>query len=117
MKYEVPAAMDLAPGQKVVVSVGGRSIGIFNVDGELYALPNLCPHQRGPLCEGRITGTLVATERTHWTPEWIHEGEIACCPWHGMEFHIPTGRCLAEPKWSVRTFRVGRENGKVVVEV
>ena len=117
MKYEVPEAADLAPGQRVVVSVGGRSIGIFKVGDQFYAVRNLCSHQRGPVCAGKIGGTLVATAATGWKPEWTHEGEIVSCPWHGMEYHIPTGRCLAEAKWGLQTYPVRLENGEVTIEV
>ena len=40
------------PGERKLVEIGGRSIGVFNVDGEYYALRNRCPHQGGPLCDG-----------------------------------------------------------------
>jgi nitrite reductase (NADH) small subunit len=55
---------DFPPGTHKVVVANGRRIGVFNVNGDLYGLPNICPHQTGPLCEGRIaTGTLKATPR------------------------------------------------------
>ena len=48
-------------GSHRVVKVGRREIGVFNIAGRLYGLPNVCPHQTGPLCEGKTTtGTLVA---------------------------------------------------------
>ena len=48
----VARADEIAPGERKLVRVGGRSIGVFNVGGEYYALRNRCPHQGGPLCEG-----------------------------------------------------------------
>ena len=30
-----------------------RSIGVFNISGEYFAVRNVCPHQQAPLCEGR----------------------------------------------------------------
>src|SRR5258708_34080963 len=48
---EIPAATH------EVVKVGRLlEIGVFNIDGTLYALPNLCPHQTGPLSLGRASG-------------------------------------------------------------
>ena len=50
---------DFPAGTHRVVEVDGREIGVFNIAGRFYGLPNLCPHQTGPLCEGRtVTGTL-----------------------------------------------------------
>ena len=43
------------------IAIGKLEIGVFNVDGQYYALPNVCLHQFGPLCAGRISGTLSAT--------------------------------------------------------
>jgi nitrite reductase (NADH) small subunit len=101
-----------------VVKVGRREIGIFNIGGEFYSLPNICPHQTGPLCEGKTTtGTLVARKDNDWRFEWDYEGEIVACPWHGLEYHVPTGRCLAFSNIKLRTYEVVVEDGKVKVRV
>ena len=101
-----------------VVKVGRREIGIFNIGGEFYGLPNICPHQTGPLCEGKTTtGTLIARKDNDWRFEWDYEGEIVACPWHGLEYHVPTGRCLAFSNIKVRTYEVVVEDGKVKVRV
>ena len=39
--------------QEKLISVKGRDIGVFNVKGEYFALPNRCPHPGGPLCRGK----------------------------------------------------------------
>ena len=49
---------ELPPGERRVVDAEGRSIGIFNVSGQYYALRNQCPHQGAPLC-------LAACRREH----------------------------------------------------
>jgi nitrite reductase (NADH) small subunit len=108
---------DFPAGSHRVVEVNGREIGVFNVDGQFYALPNLCPHQLGPLCQGKVSGTLAARRETGWQLEWIHEGEIVTCPWHGLEYHVPTGRCLAFPEISLRTYQVWVEDGQVKIRV
>jgi nitrite reductase/ring-hydroxylating ferredoxin subunit len=100
-----------------VVKVGRREIGIFNIGGEFYGLPNICPHQTGPLCEGKTTGTLVARKDNDWKFEWAYEDEIVACPWHGLEYHVPTGRCLAFSNIKLRTYEVVVEDGKIKVRV
>jgi nitrite reductase/ring-hydroxylating ferredoxin subunit len=64
---EVPA------GQGKCVEVDGRRIGIFNVDGILYAIDDICPHQQASLSEGEL------------------KGKIITCPLHGWEYDVTTG--------------------------
>jgi nitrite reductase/ring-hydroxylating ferredoxin subunit len=104
-------------GTHRVVQVDGREIGVFNVGGEYHALPNLCPHQLGPLCTGRVSGTLAARQDTDWRRQWILDGEIVTCPWHGLEYHIPTGQCLALPEIRLRRYEVWVEEGQVKIRV
>jgi nitrite reductase/ring-hydroxylating ferredoxin subunit len=104
---------DFPEGTHRVVNVDGRSIGVFNVGGRFYGLLNRCAHQGGPLCAAkRTTGTLVGDGRRL---EWAYEGEIIACPWHGLEYHVPTGRCLAFPHIRVRTYEVTVVGDDVVV--
>ncbi len=98
---------DFPVGTHRVVKVGRCEIGVFNIGGKLYGLPNVCPHQTGPLCKGKPPlGTLVARGQNDWKFEWVNEGEIVACPWHGLEYHVPTGRCLAYPNITLRTYEV-----------
>ncbi len=103
----VVANVDEVPeGKHKVVQVGAREIGVFNVHGNYYALPNNCFHQNGPLCRGSISGTVEASEATGWKPTWGREGEVIICPWHTLEFDIKTGRCLADPRRRLPTYKV-----------
>jgi nitrite reductase/ring-hydroxylating ferredoxin subunit len=114
--HVVGSVADFPPGKHRVVKIERREIGIFNIAGKLYALPNVCPHQTGPLCEApRTTGTVAARAEQEWSLEWIYDGEVVTCPWHGMEFHVPTGQCLALKEIRLRQYDVRVENGRVVV--
>jgi nitrite reductase/ring-hydroxylating ferredoxin subunit len=106
---------DLPVGHHLVVDVAGREIGVFNVRGSFYALPNACFHQNGPLCRGTVTGTVVCNEDTDWKTTWVHEGEVVVCPWHSLEFHIPTGRCLAYPERRLPTYEVKVDGDEIKV--
>ena len=97
---------DFPPGAQKVVKVRNIEIGVFNVDGEFYALPNICPHQYGPLCTGPVGGMMTCNAATDWRFEWQRSGEILTCPWHGMEFDLKTGQCLAPHKYRVRQYQV-----------
>jgi nitrite reductase (NADH) small subunit len=107
---------DFPPGTHKVVVAAGREIGVFNIAGRLYGLPNRCPHQAGPLCAGRmVTGTLMVDSEGDWRPRWAMEDEVIACPWHGLEYHVPTGRCLAYPEITLRHYPVSVRDGEVIV--
>jgi 3-phenylpropionate/trans-cinnamate dioxygenase ferredoxin subunit len=114
-KYAVARVGDIAPGDRLVVTLDdGRSIGVFNVGGTFYALRNICPHQGAPLCEaGVVTGTArpVRTASGALRTEWIREGEILRCPWHKWEFELATGETIFDSRWRVRTYEVSVEDG------
>jgi nitrite reductase/ring-hydroxylating ferredoxin subunit len=45
------------------------------------------------------------------------QGEVITCPWHQLEFHVPTGRCLAFPHLKVRSYEVVVDGGDVRVRI
>jgi nitrite reductase (NADH) small subunit len=107
---------DFPEGTHRIVTVEGREVGVFNIGGRLYGLLNRCAHQGGPLCAARrTTGTLVADAAGGWRPRWELDGEVVACPWHGLEYHVPTGRCLAYPHIVVGRYEVSVEGDDVVV--
>lgn len=117
-KHVVGSVADFPEGTHRVVKVGRREIGIFNVGGEFHGLPNLCPHQTGPLCEGKPPlGTLASGKETGWKFEWVHDGEIVACPWHGLEYNVTTGQCIAYPNIGLRHYEMVVEGGQVKVLV
>ena len=109
-------ADDLPAGSRRLVTIAGRKIGLFNVDGRYYALLNRCPHGGAPLCLGTVSGLSHAAAPGVGI-EWSREGEILRCPWHGWEFELATGATITEPTLRVKTFPVRVEHGLVVVEV
>jgi nitrite reductase/ring-hydroxylating ferredoxin subunit len=113
--YEVGPIEAFPAGTHRVVSLGKIQVGVFNVDGALYALPNFCPHQQGPLCEGPTSGEWRCSAETGWLHDFGRDGEIVVCPWHGIEFDITTGRCLSSPKLRVRTYQVAVVDGTVTI--
>lgn len=106
-RYVVAPASEMPPGSRRVVIAGGRSIGVFNVQGRFYALRNACPHQGAALCIGPIGGTTEADRPHHLRV--VHEGRILRCPWHAWEFDITTGGSVFRPDGvRVKTFDVER---------
>ncbi len=95
-RYVVAEVDEIPPGGRKIVDVAGRSIGIFNLDGEFFALRNSCPHQGGELCRGTISGFLSSAGPGDYRVS--RRGEILRCPWHGWEFDIRTGQSWFDPR-------------------
>jgi 3-phenylpropionate/trans-cinnamate dioxygenase ferredoxin subunit len=113
-KYVVARVEEIPPGGRKIVEVGGRSIGVFNLGGEFFALRNRCPHQGGPVCEGKLWGLLEASAPGRFT--YTRRGEILTCGWHGWEFDLRTGQSWCDPRrLRVRTFDVHVEPGSRLV--
>ena len=92
-KNEIPA------GSCKTVEVDGKTIVIYNVDGELYATTNTCAHQGGPLGEGVLTGNIIS------------------CPWHAWEFDVCTGEAKLDPGVKIDCYPVRVEGDDVLVEL
>ena len=102
-------------GGRKVVEVAGRSIGLFNVNGNLVAALNVCPHEGAPVCMGRVSGTTLPSPPGEF--RWGREGEILTCPWHGWEFALLTGRALADKHKRLRLYPVTVENDTLFVTI
>ena len=114
-KHVVATVGEIPPGSRKLVTVRGRSIAVFNLDGAFYGLFNRCPHQGGPMCEGILTGLIESHEPGHY--EYSRPGEILRCPWHGWEFDVKTGQSFCDPsKISVRNYPMEVASGQTVVQ-
>ena len=111
----VAKASEVVPGTAKMVTVAGREIGIFNLDGEYFALANRCPHAGGPLCGGKIVA-LVQSDGPGSYRLTRHQ-EFLRCPWHGWEFDIRTGQSWCDPhSVKARPFPVTVETGESLVK-
>ena len=108
-KHVVGTVDEIPPGGRKIVEVAGRSIGVFNVGGEFFALRNSCPHQGGPLCLGPLSGLVSSSGPGDY--RYDRAGEILRCPWHGWEYDIRTGQSWVDPrKVRVRRYDVSLES-------
>lgn len=84
-----------------VVTIGHSEIAIFNLGDRFLAVENKCPHKRGPLADGIVSGSVVV------------------CPLHVSKISLETGSVLSGPGASscVETFRTRVENGIVHLEI
>jgi nitrite reductase/ring-hydroxylating ferredoxin subunit len=113
--WQVGRVDELPPGSRVIVDIEGQSIGVFNVNGEFVAVLNVCPHELGPVCLGRVGGTTLPSLPGEY--RWGREGEILACPWHGWEFDLLTGKPLFGTVPNLRRFPVTIFDGVVYVTV
>lgn len=110
----------LDPGERLIVQLEGREIGVFRRGDEYRSYPNWCPHQGGPLCEGSLTGTQETTfdrKTLEQDTQWIRDGEVLTCPWHGWQFDIDTGNCLSREKIKLPSYPVSVEDGQIIVSL
>jgi 3-phenylpropionate/trans-cinnamate dioxygenase ferredoxin subunit len=104
---------DLPPGSRQIVSIEGRSIGVFNVDGTYYALRNSCPHQGGPLCTGDVLSWVTSEQPGEYV--FDPERKLLACPWHNWEFDMATGQSWFDPaRTRVHPYEVVVESGREI---
>jgi len=100
-KYEAVFPLeDLPPNSSKGVEVGGVDVLICNAKGDLYAVQNMCTHQRAKLEGGRIRNCFIS------------------CPLHGVMFDLKTGVPKGQmTNVPLKTFPVRVENGMIEVAV
>ena len=95
MKVVVGKVSDFENGDRKIIDVNGKSIGIFRVDDQFYALRNRCPHQFGPLCAGTLAPRAVSTGPGNVKMD--SGPPLIACPWHGWEYDLATGQSFMGP--------------------
>jgi nitrite reductase/ring-hydroxylating ferredoxin subunit len=95
MKVVVGKVSDFANGERKIIDLNGKSIGVFRIDDQFYAIRNRCPHQWGPLCLGDFAPRAVSSG-----PGDVHldsSPPLIACPWHGWEYDLATGQSFMGP--------------------
>ncbi|GKZ12391.1 MULTISPECIES: Rieske (2Fe-2S) protein [Haladaptatus] len=92
---EVGGRAEFPEGEGTMVEFDGREIAVFRSGDEFYAVENKCPHQGGPLSDGKVEETSVF------------------CPWHGFEFDLTTGEHSHLGDLCVETYAAFVEDGTV----
>ena len=95
---KVTVLSEIPKGEGKLVEVDGREIALYQHEGKVYAIDNICPHAGGPMAEGACNG------------------ELAMCPWHGWEFNIKTGICDFNDQIRLECFEVKIEGEDVYVK-
>lgn len=96
---KVAKLADLPAGSSMLVEYGLYRIALFNLEGEIYALEDMCTHDGGPLATGRVI-----------------DGCQVECPRHGARFDIKTGNALCMPAFMpTPTYEVKIEGDDIMV--
>ena len=91
---------EIAEGKGKAFDVGEKRIAIFQVDGQLHAIDDACPHAGASLSEG-----------------YLEDGNVGC-PWHYAEFELATGKHRHSPATcGVNVYPVTITDGQIHVEV
>ena len=97
---DVAAAADLFEGAGIPVQTDGREIALFSVNGEVFAIDNLCSHGDARLCDGFV------------------EGDHVECPFHQAQFSLRDGSVGCGPATEpVKTWPVKIEAGRVWLQL
>lgn len=96
----VASTDELAPGQMMRITPGGRRLLLVNADGEYFATDEMCTHEDASLYLGCI------------------QGEYLKCPLHGSRFHLRTGAVQDEPAdEDLRTYPVRIDGREIFVDI
>jgi 3-phenylpropionate/trans-cinnamate dioxygenase ferredoxin subunit len=99
MPQPVAKRQDIPPATTKRVVVDGVEVLLCNVDGDLYAVADVCTHDGGPLDQGELQGCQIM------------------CPRHGALFDVTSGRALTPPAvMPLETYTVRVEGDDVFVE-
>ena len=117
---QVGKSTDVPELGRLVVDVGQRTIGIFRVNGNLYAYDNVCPHQGGPVCQGKIMPKVrenIDTDHQALGMVYDRSEMHIVCPWHGAEYIITTGRHATAAGIGLAAVDVQEQHGVIYVRL
>jgi 3-phenylpropionate/trans-cinnamate dioxygenase ferredoxin subunit len=95
---DVCAEDALAESENIRVDVDGTEVAIFKIDGQFFAIEDVCTHDGAEIASGEL------------------DGDEIICPRHGARFCVKTGAVKCAPAYEdVDTFPVQIENGRLQV--
>lgn len=90
---------DIPDGGSVVVTINQKDIAVFRVNGQFFAIDDLCPHMGASLSGG-----------------FVEEG-VVTCPWHYWRFRLSDGAWADNPKVKTGCYAVHVVGDDVQLEV
>jgi 3-phenylpropionate/trans-cinnamate dioxygenase ferredoxin component len=100
MAQPVARKSEIQDGTTKRVTLDGQSVLLCNVEGEIYAIEDVCTHDGGPLDQGELMGDRIM------------------CPRHGAFFDVRSGAALTLPAIvPVQTFKVRVEGDEIFLDL
>src|SRR6266567_3420993 len=90
---------EVPEGTPKAVKVEGRSIALFQHQGNVYATDNQCPHMGYPLTRGRVRNGVLT------------------CDWHGWSYDMRGGGCFTGGCDDLDTFPVEVRDSAIYIDV
>jgi len=99
-QFQTVAKVGAIPeGEGISVAVGDRLVAVFHVDGQYFAINDICPHMGASLGAGHV------------------EEGVVTCPWHAWRFCIRDGTWSDNPKIKTDTYEVRVAGDEIQVRV
>lgn len=99
-RHPLIALDQFPPGSKRAFKVGDRRVALCNVEGQLHAIDDVCPHAGASMAAGPLRGTTLT------------------CPLHGIAFDVTNGAPICPKNMDpMQSFPVFVNAGQVEVEV
>ena len=118
--YRIGTVNEFEEGTKKVFNLGENEVGVFRLGEEFYAWHNICPHQGGPVCQGRlyprVHENLDENKKSHGRLYDENNLNIVC-PWHGLEFDVRTGKHPGNEEIALDPFPIQIDGGEIYVIV
>jgi nitrite reductase (NADH) small subunit len=92
------ANIPLRGARRLCFGHGGRPIAVFRTgEDEIFALIDECPHRKGPLSEGIVSGNIVT------------------CPLHNWGIDLANGEAVAPDEGRTDTLPIKLVDGEIYV--
>ena len=89
----------LDSGSRMLATVNGGSIVLFNIEGVVHAIDNACPHNGASIASGRL------------------DGHVLQCPAHGLRFNLVSGCLVGVPGLCLTKLPVETIDGELTVRI
>jgi nitrite reductase/ring-hydroxylating ferredoxin subunit len=101
LRVRVCRLADVVDGEPRAFAVAGVTwpVIVTRVEGQLFAVPGVCPHEDVALADGDLAGTVLT------------------CPGHGYGFDLRTGRCRHDPELELRRYAITLVGEEVWVDL
>lgn len=113
-EYNVGTTDDIPETGGLCAEIDGIEIAVFDIEGELYAVQNRCPHKQAPLCEAGSTKKNAEQCDVETRGKVDSEWKTINCPRHWWEWDLQTGE-NAVNDMRVRTFPVEVDNDQNII--